>query len=133
MWSLFCVFGFCAGVDCRLRESSLRSGAGGGFVIVRGIWVLRVEFGSLGSGGGCVPCLSCGGWGRRWIPSLRDLVVGLVGLVDRGSDRLCCCSYHLEAVAFLSCGHERRLSLTGQCVSLFRGTDLVLAVLGAVD
>ena len=133
MWSLFCVFGFCVGVDCRLRGSSWRSGAGGGFAIVRGIWERRVGFESLGSGGGCVPCLSCGGSGRRWMPSLRDLVVGLAGLVGRGWDTLRCYNYHLEGAAFLSCGHGCQLSLTGRYVSLFRGTDLVLAELGEVD
>ena len=105
---------------------------GGGAVIVRGIWGLRVGFGSPGSGGGCVPCLSCGGWGRKWIPSARDLVVGLAGLVGKGLDTLCC-SYHLEEIAFLSCGHGHRLSLIARYVSLFRGTGLALVEREVVD
>lgn len=131
MWSLSCVFGFGSGAGCHLRGRSLRSGAGGGFVIVRGIWEQRVGFGSPGSDGGCVPCLSCGGWGRRWIPSLHDLV-GLAGLVDRGLGTLCY-SYHLGGVAFLSCGHGHRLSLIARYVFLFRGTGLALAEREGVD
>ena len=133
MWSLFCVSDSGFGAGCHLRERSWRSGVGGGFATARGIWEWRVGFESPGSGGGCVPCWSCGGWGRRWIPSSRDLVVGLAGLVGRGSDTLCCYNYHLEWAAFLSCGHGRPLSLIARCVSLFRGTDLALVELGEVD
>ena len=131
MWSLVCVFGCGFGSGCLERGMSLKSGAGGLFVIARAIWERRVGFGSRGSGEGYVPCLSCGGWGRRWILSLRDLVVGLAGLVGRGSDTLRC-SYRLEGVPSLSCGHEHQLSLTGRCVSSFPGTGLALAELGGV-
>ena len=133
MWSRFCVSGFGFGAGFLVRGRAWRSGVGGGFATAKAIWERRVGFGSPGSGGEYVPCLSCGGWGRRWIPSSRGLVVDLAGLVGRGSDTLRCCSYHLEGVAFLSYGHGRRLSLIGQCVSLFHGTGQAPAELGEVD
>ena len=132
MWSLVCVFGFGSGFDCLVKEKSLRSGVGGVFVTAKGIWERRAGFGSPGNGEGCVPCLSCGGWARRWILSLHDLVAGLAGLVGRGSGTLCC-NYRLEGVPSLSCGHGHRLSLTDRCVSSFPDTGLALAELEEVD
>ena len=133
MWSLICVSELGVWYGCHLRARSLRNGVGGLFATAREILERRVGFGSPGSGEECVPCLSCGGWGRRWILSLRDLVVGLAGLVGRGSDTLRCCGYRLDGVPFLSCDPGRRLSLIDRCVSLFRGTGLALAELGEVD
>lgn len=51
---------------------------------------------SPGSGGACAPCLSCGGWGRRWTLSLRVRFVAVVGK-EQGRRRLVVVFFFLAA------------------------------------